>query len=246
MPKISVIQGDARSGRFCNLLCEDGREARIFAPGEKAEASAWGDIVVLPIKGMDSESMNGLMTDGQVLVSGEDFLSRDDFAILNAIPTVEGALELALREMPVTLHGAQALVIGYGRIGKLLCRHLSGLGAIVACAARRDPHFAWMKALGVRPLHTLRLDGALGGFDVIFNTVPHLVLPYARLRELPSRCLLIDLASCPGGIDFKAAERLGLRCEWALSLPGKYAPVSAAIYMRDTLYRILEERGVNL
>jgi len=246
MPKFSVIQGDARSARLCGLLCEDGREARLFPPGEKDEASAWGDIVILPVRGFDSKAMNGLMTGGQTLVSGEDFLSREDFAILNAVSTTEGALEIALREMPATLRGARALVIGYGRIGSLLCRGLASFGAAVSCAARRDAHFAWMKALGIQPLHTLRLDGALGGFDVAFNTVPHLVLPYARLKELPTGCLLIDLASAPGGIDSTAAEKLGLRCIWAQSLPGKCAPESAAMVMRDTLYRILEERGVAL
>lgn len=164
----------------------------------------------------------------------------------NSLPTAEGALEIALREMLITLHGARALVIGYGRIGKLLCRDLFFLGARVSCAARRDPHFAWMRAEGIAPLHTMRLEGRLDGFDVIFNTVPHLVLPYARLREIPARCVLIDLASSPGGIDFKAAEKLGLCCHWALSLPGKTAPESAAVYMRDTLYRILEERGMPL
>ena len=47
------------------------------------------------------------------------------------------------------------------------------------------------------------------------------------------------------GVDFKAAEKLGVKVEWALSLPGKVAPESAAVYMRDTLYDILTERGVS-
>jgi len=246
MPKFSVIQGDARSARLCSLLREDGREARLFSPEEKTDAVRWGDIVVLPIKGIDSEAMNGLMSDAQELVDKGDFLSREDFMIPNAVATAEGALELAMREMQVTLHGAKALVIGYGRIGALLCRSLSALGALVSCATRRDDHAAWLRTAGIPSLHTLRMGGALGGFEVVFNTAPHLVLPYARLRELPERCLLIDLASPPGGIDFKAAEKLGLSAVWALSLPGKCAPESAARYMRDTLYCILKERGVAL
>lgn len=73
-----------------------------------------------------------------------------------------------------------------------------------------------------------------------------MMLPHARLRELKPTCLLVDLASTPGGIDFKAAEKLGLNAQWALSLPGKVAPESAAQYLRDTLLAILMERDVTL
>jgi len=241
--RISVLEGDARSGRLCELLRRDGREARLFGADQAAAAAEWGHIVVLPVKGVPSESLNGLLTEDQILVSGEDFLCREDFAVLNAIATAEGALEIALREMPRTLHGAEALCMGYGRIGKVLCRLLCSLGARVSAAARRTEHFAWMESCGVQPMHIHRIEGALGGFDCVFNTVPHLVLPYARLRELPRECVVVDLASNPGGVDFKAAGQLGVNVHWALSLPGKCAPESAAAYLRDTLYRILEERG---
>ena len=244
--KISIIQGDARNERLCALLQGDGHQAQLFGMEQAEGAASWGDIIVLPVKGVSSQSMNGLLTDNQILVEGQDFLCREDFSVLNSIPTVEGALEIALREMPRTLHKARVLSIGYGRIGKLLCRTLSALGAEVSGTARRDEHFAWMETAGIHPLHTHRLEGALGQFDAVFNTVPHMVLPYARLRELPPGCVIIDLASSPGGVDFKAAERLGIRCHWALSLPGKCAPESAAVYMLKTLYRILEERGAAL
>lgn len=246
MLEISIMNGDVRNARLAGLLREDGFAAKLFERDEIEEATAYGRVIVLPIKGMSSDSFNGYLSEGQHLVSGEDFLQREDFAILNAIPTAEGALEIAMGAMQSTIHGSHALVIGFGRIGKLLCRSLANLGAKVSASARRDEDFAWMTALGYNALHTLRLDGELGGFDVVFNTVPHLVLPHARLRELKKDAVIIDLASAPGGVDFKSADRLGLTCRWALSLPGKCAPESAAKYMRDTLYNILKERGVLL
>jgi dipicolinate synthase subunit A len=240
------MSGDPRNARLCEIITEEGRDARLFSQSEAAEAAAYGDVIVLPVKGLESGLFNGLLRDGQVLVTGEDFLSREDFLILNAVPTAEGALELAMREMPVTLHGSEVLVAGYGRIGKLLCNSLSALGASVTASARKDEDFAWMDALGYRPVHTMKLDGALGGFDAVFNTIPHLTLTSARLREFKPSCVIIDLASAPGGTDFKAAERLGLCCRWALSLPGKCAPESAARNMRLVLGRILAERGLSV
>ena len=244
--RFSIMGGDPRNARLCEILTEEGREARLFLQEDVAEAAAFGDVVVLPVKGMPGDLFNGFLRDGQTLVTGEDFLSREDFAVLNAIITAEGALELAMGDMPVTLHGCEALVAGYGRIGKLLCKNLLALGAAVTASARKDLDFAWMDAHGIHPVHTLKLDGTLHCYDVIFNTVPHLTLTSARLREVKPACVIIDLASAPGGTDFKAAERLGLRCRWALSLPGRCAPESAARYMRLVLKQILLERGVAL
>lgn len=78
----------------------------------------------------------------------------------------------------------------------------------------------------------------------MINTVPSLVLGAADLAELPADCLLLDLASKPGGIDFDAAAALGRRAIWALSLPGKVAPVSAAGALRESIYTILQEEEI--
>lgn len=246
MTQFSIINGDSRNVRLCELLCEDGHKARLFEKNEIPEAAAWGKVTVLPIKGLEPDVFNGFLGQGQILVSGEDFLSREDFAVLNAIPTAEGAVGIALDMLPVTMHGANALVIGYGRIGKYLCRLLDAMGVHVTASARKDEDFAWITARGYNKLHTMKLEGHLGGFEMVFNTVPHLTLTYPLLLELKQGCALIDLASAPGGVDFKAADKLGLKCRWALSLPGKCAPESAARYMKTTLYRILEERGAAL
>jgi dipicolinate synthase subunit A len=175
-----------------------------------------------------------------------DYFAREELAIANAIPTVEGAIGLAMEEMPITLHGANALVTGYGRLGKLLSSHLSALGAHVSVSARRYDDFAWINAYGFRPLHTAHLEDDLPSFDVIINTVPARVLDRRQLSLLSPGCLCIDLASRPGGIAFEAAAELGVKAIWALSLPGKVAPVTAGQAIRDTIYNILQELGVSL
>lgn len=244
--RISAIAGDERNRRLNELLCADGWESKLFPPEQAQEAAEWGRVIVLPIKGVDPDVFNGHLNNEQLLVTGQDFLSRNDFAILNAIPTVEGAVQRAMEKTDHALRGSRALVIGYGRVGKLLSHYLHSLGLRVTVAARKAEDFAWIRAYGYDMLNTMQMQGKLSGFELVFNTVPHLVLPYMRLVELKPDCLIVDLASKPGGVDFKAAEKLGLRVEWALSLPGKVAPESAAVYMRDTLYAILRERGVQV
>ncbi|NLG53791.1 MAG: dipicolinate synthase subunit DpsA [Clostridiales bacterium] len=173
-----------------------------------------------------------------------DYLEREEFTVANSVACAEGAIQLAMEELPITLHNANCLVIGFGHIGKLLSHYLAGLGANVTASARKYGDLAWIRAYGYNPANTGSLSGMLGSFDVIFNTVPSRILTAELLEEVRENCLVIDLASKPGGIDFNAAKRLGVKVIWALSLPGKVAPVTAGIAMRDTIYNILSEWGV--
>ncbi|MBQ2613873.1 MAG: dipicolinate synthase subunit DpsA [Clostridia bacterium] len=174
-----------------------------------------------------------------------DYSTREEMAILNAIPTVEGALAIAMAETPHTIHQSRCLVLGYGRIGKLLAHTLKALGANVCAAARKPKDLAWMVADSIFPIPFKGLGDAVGDFDIIFNTVPDMVLPASLLAKVPDRCLVIDLASKPGGVDFEAARRMGKKVIWALSLPGKVAPETAGIIIKDTIVNILEELGVS-
>ncbi|NLK86841.1 MAG: dipicolinate synthase subunit DpsA [Clostridiaceae bacterium] len=173
-----------------------------------------------------------------------DLLEREEMAVLNCIPTAEGAIQIAMEELPVTLNGSKILILGYGRLGKVLTRMLSGIGAEVWAEARKFSDLAWMKANGINAVHINDLDDYLGRMDVIYNTIPSRILNSDRLEKLGRECLVIDLASKPGGVDFDRAKLLGIKVIWALSLPGKVAPVTAANYMKQTIYNIIEELGV--
>ncbi len=86
----------------------------------------------------------------------------------------------------------------------------------------------------------------LGDYDVVVNTVPARVLGESRLSKLKHGCLCLDLASKPGGMDFSAASKLGVKAVWALSLPGEVAPVTSGAIIRGTIYNILREKGITL
>ncbi len=173
-----------------------------------------------------------------------DYYEREELQITNAALTAEGALHLAMEETETSLLGARCLVIGYGRIGRLLAGRLRALGAEVTASARRPEDLAWIRAEGLRPAETGRLENCLPGQELVFNTVPAPVLGEERLRLLPPDALCIDLASAPGGVDAEAARRLGLRSIRALGLPGETAPKSAGLAVKETVCRILTEQGV--
>ena len=173
-----------------------------------------------------------------------DYGKSDAFAIANALPTAEGAVGIALRELPITLSGAKALVIGRGRIGRVLSRMLDRLHADVSVSARKESDLAAIRA---DSLHAMK-SGELGkvfaaGYqpDVIFNTVPALLLDRQTLGELKKHTLVIDLASDPGGVDKTAAAELGHRVITALSLPGRTAPVTAGRILGELLLHAGEE-----
>lgn len=173
-----------------------------------------------------------------------DLLEREEMAVLNAIPTAEGAIQIAMEEMPVTLHGSNVLILGYGRIGKVLAKMLDGLGSNVYVEARKYSDIAWIRSYSYKPVFLNEVSQYIEKMDVVFNTIPHIILDADILRKIRKDSLIIDLASKPGGVDFEKAKEQGVKTIWALSLPGKVAPVTAAEFIRDTVNNIIEELGV--
>ena len=195
----------------------------------------------LLLGGMAGELQPRLMSEfGLTLL---DYYDREELQIANAVPTAEGAIQLAMEATDRTIHESSCLVIGYGRIGRLLAGRLRALGARTAVSARRDSDLAWIPAENFQCLRTDALAGALGQFDLILNTVPALILDAGLLGETKETCVILDLASAPGGVDLAAAQRLGRRAIAAPGLPGRTAPRTAAAAIRDSIYHILEERG---
>lgn len=172
-----------------------------------------------------------------------DLLRREEMAVLNAIPTAEGAIQVAMEELDITIHGANTMVLGFGRIGKVLANMLQGIGANVYVEARNYTDLAWISSYGYIPLHLNEIGAYIHEMDVIFNTIPYMVLNEEMLLKLRKESLIVDLASIPGGVDFEKSKELGIKTVWALGLPGKVAPMTAAKIMKDTIYNIIEELG---
>lgn len=169
-----------------------------------------------------------------------DYASREDFAILNAVPTAEGAIEYAMCAYEGTIAGSKSLVAGFGRIGKILSSKLKALGSDVTVSARRFEDLAYINALGYKAENTGELKN-ISGYDLVFNTIPALIFDENMLKNTGRDTLIIDLASAPGGVDFEAARSLKIDAQRALSLPGKCAPKTAAEIIKQTVNSIIKE-----
>ena len=176
-------------------------------------------------------------------VTAVNYAARADFQTANAVPTAEAALAIAMRELPVTLAGLPVLVVGYGRIGKVLCRLLNAFGAKVYASARKSEDLVMAGIAGCTPVYTDCISKIAGDCRLIVNTVPKPVVGAQVLAHVKKDALVIDLASKPGGVDFEAAKAAGIKTLWALGLPGKVFPVSAGKILADTVLTVLAERS---
>lgn len=199
--------------------------------------------------------LRGMLSDKAIIFTGKrdrrlneffpqcsilSYLDREEFSLKNAIPTAEGAVQLALEELPVTLNGMKVLIVGLGRIGTALTHLLKGFGADITAAVRDPKGAAKARIFGIKsvPVRDIPSD-----FGLVFNTAPELIFDAENLRSFSNDTLFIDLASKPGGIDLNAASALGLKVIWALGLPGKTAPVTAGEMIAETISDILAEGG---
>lgn len=218
----------------------------LFAPFSKSQIALRELTAVLrkdtPVLcGMASDAVQKIFSDAGIMT--RDYFAREDTALLNAVPTAEGAIEIAMRKLPVTLWGSECLVTGYGRIGKYLAGVLAALGARVTVSARKEKDFALCRMAGLRCVHTENIDAYVGKCRVIFNTVPHMIFTDKVLSALRPDCLLIDLASLPGGADRQSIAARRTEYVEALSLPGKVAPETAGEILCGAVESILRERN---
>lgn len=175
-----------------------------------------------------------------------DYYDSEEVKRRNAVLTAEGALSIAMQELPIALAEVRAAVVGCGRIGNELCKMLRAMGARVTAVARRAES---LTAAGTLGCETVLMDAdalrsLTRGYDVVFTTVPSRIFTAeilwgAGLLSYGRKTLYVDLSSSPGSFDPAAAREYGIRLLWALSLPGKYAPDSAGGVLADRILSLL-------
>lgn len=233
------MRGDRRQNLLCDLLIADGHRAQLLPEPEK-----WGRENLLPpgaflitAKASDALKEAALKYGFRLIEYG----NIPSFVEENGAITAEGALQIAMRHRLRTLRGSDVLVIGYGGIGKPLSAMLKSLGADVSVAVRREEQLWFLKGEGYRPILSKDLLQFAGEYDVIFNTAPQLLLTRPVLEQMSPGVLIVDLASRPGGVDWKTAREMELKAVHALALPGQLTPVSGAIAIQHAIYQICEE-----
>ncbi len=230
---LAMIPGDARQEALAALLRAEGHETPRYTPDLEA------DWYIFPLPTGDHPLLGSLRPGSRVLAGGaagrrpdlhfRDYYASEAVQVLNAAITAEGAIGEAIRASALTLWDSDALILGYGRIGRALASRLRGLGCRVTVYARREESRAAARAEGCRILEE---PGEGTGYEFLFNTVPEQLLPAA-----PAGTLCLELASKPGGF---RDPRGVIPCP---GLPGKTAPMAAARVLKASIDRILKEEN---
>lgn len=171
-----------------------------------------------------------------------DILSDESNIILNTLPTAEGAIAKAIQDTTINITNANVLVLGFGNVGKILCKKLKDIGANVYAEARKNTDLAWIEVYGYNPVPLDKLKENVCKMDIVFNTIPHMILDKSVLILMSNETLVIDLASKPGGVDFESAKKLGIKAYLYSGIPGKIAPETSANYI---LKYVKEKLNIN-
>ena len=260
MKKITVIGGDKRLKIAVKELTDKGFEVNTVGLYDDEKENTYGDVLLLPVPTTkDGETVFAPFArrkiylsevadkaDNRLLLTCNysfkdknciDYGALDSYSLLNAIPTAEGAIKLAIENTSFTLWQSRVLVIGYGRVGKVLADRLKALGAYVTVSARKPADFALIKALGYSAVETKAVSGSLSDYDIVFNTVDVKVIDEKAFHNCTVK-LLIDLSTL-GGFDLQTARDCGITALKAPGLPGITAPFTAGKILAETVTEIL-------
>ncbi len=171
-----------------------------------------------------------------------DIMKNEKLAILNTIATAEGAIKEIIENMQVNVHGSKIMIFGFGRVGKTLAKKLDGLSAKITVVSKEEEELAWAEVYGYTNMQLNKIEDVIKDYDVIVNTIPHIILQGDILQKINKDTLLLDLASGEGGINKEEAQENKINLIKALGIPGKISPITTAKILKETIYEILEER----
>jgi len=258
MKKILFIGGDKRSITALREVKNQGyfAQSRGLIENSKEKIEDY-DVLVLPVPSTkDKKTVYCPLTDdiitldeirnkGQnklILSCGYsfdglnniDFLTLDGYSYLNAVPTAEGAIAFAIENTPFTIWKSRVLIIGNGRVSKILSSRLSSFGCDITVSARKESDFALLEALDIPYIHTSQVVNRIDDFDIIFNTVD------LNIFENPNALkdkLLIDLSTL-GCMDYKALKNSSIKAYKLPGIPGKIAPETAGKILASTVIKL--------
>jgi dipicolinate synthase subunit A len=168
-----------------------------------------------------------------------EYNNLDELTIMNSIPSAEGAIQMAMEATNITIHGSKSMVLGFGRSAFALAHTLQGMGAQVTIVARKQGDLATALLMGMKPVHFMDLAQEVPEAEIVFNTVPALVLDRVALDALNREAVIVDIASAPGGTDFEYAALLGIKALLAPGLPGIVAPKTAGLILAKVLPQLI-------
>lgn len=178
----------------------------------------------------------------KVQIQCVDYMKDEAIAMQNTVATAEGILAEAIKRSQRNLYKSNCLVLGYGKCGSTLVSYLKKLFCSVTVYEKEPSVAACAIIAADKAADVPELPKCLMEAQYIFNTIPSLILPKAMLEYVNKDALILDLASAPGGVDYEAAERMGIQAVLLPGLPGKYAPLSSAEILADGILKKIKEK----
>ena len=264
MKKVLLVGGDIRIQKLYGELCKKGFNVDTMGvfEGDSGYPDYTFDAIVLPVpttrdgktvfcpitkREITLDIFDRVDSSVQILCGAytpnrtrfTDYCNLDDYALLNAVPTAEGAIAEAISRTPYTLWKSRVLVIGCGRVAKILADRLSALKCDVTVSARKAGDLAFIDTMGMSFIKTCDIPLHLDRFDIIFNTVDAPVL--SGLAEKLSKKTVFDLSSkgCMSAFEEKQSGIIKLP-----ALPGKVAPETAGQILSDVITGLLEGENI--
>lgn len=158
-----------------------------------------------------------------------DFMKQKEVIEGNAKITAEGVIAELLSKSLVSIEGQSVLITGFGHCAKHIAKKLTALGAKVTVLARSEAAREEASVLGYEAYDFPCGKCIASQINTLINTVPALVVTKEILERLPKDAIVLDIASKPGGVDFRAARELGIYAKLSLGLPGIYTTKSSAM-----------------
>ena len=172
-----------------------------------------------------------------------DYYNSEALTVKNAVLTAEAAIAIAINCTDFSIFGSKSLVLGYGRIGRYLCKYLKALGSTVTATSRNSGTLAIIEADGHTAINTAKITSICDEFDYIFNTAPSPIIDQNFIKRIKHTAFVEDLAT-DSGIDLAAANTYCINANVYSGLPGKHSPVSAAQFVAEEILSYIENGGI--
>ncbi|MGN0531988.1 MAG: NAD(P)-dependent oxidoreductase [Eubacterium sp.] len=174
-----------------------------------------------------------------------DYTKEEAFATKNAYLTAEATVAKMITDFDTSIIGTKVLICGYGRIAKALHYYLSPFTCHITICARDEVQRCNAVMHGANSININELSFS-SNYDFIINTVPHPIFNKNELSAINNDCIILDLASFPGGVDKHIAKAQGKTLIEARGLPALYSPKSAGYVVADTIHSMISEGRVRV
>ena len=260
---ITIIADSKRHDHLASELKKDGHAVTVYKDYNSLPTEISSEIIILPIPSftergilnlsgapdtLNKESFFKRISDTSFIITcnceaeGRRYLDinkYEPFVFNNAVPSAEGAIALAMQNSDITLFKSRSLVIGYGRIGKLIASRLKCFCGKVYIVARKEKDRLQANSEGLESLDFPDIDEKIDTFDFIFQTVPFPTLTKDRIDRING--LIIEISSKGLGTDMKYAKDKGVRLIYAPGIPEKYSSKTAGNILTDSVKSIISE-----